>query len=297
MKRKIPPFPALRAFEAAARHESFKAAAEELCLTQSAISHQIRGLEELLGVVLFERSSQGVLLSADGRGYFEQVRACLDSLAGATAELMGETLEGNLVIGATPAFTSRWLLPRLADFAGANPGIVLEIIPNNAPLAFPDDGTDILIQYGSAPAKGYLVEPFLSTTRFPVCSPDWLAREGRPESPQALAARGILRDEYGDSWKEWFEIAAGEKPSEIMGPVLPHCELTLRAAKEGQGVAMAYGALIERELASGDLVKLFETETHARVIYSMTYPEAAANRPRIAAFRNWVFDQQARAAA
>jgi LysR family glycine cleavage system transcriptional activator len=297
MKRRIPPFPALRAFEAAARHESFKEAAEELCLTQSAISHQIRGLEELLGVSLFERSAHGVTLSGEGRGYFEQVHACLDSLADATAELMGETLEGNLVIGATPAFTSRWLLPRLASFAETNPSIVLEIIPNDAPLAFPDDGTDILIQYGSEPAEGYRVEPFLRTTRFPVCSPDWLAREGRPESPQALAERGILRDEYGDSWTEWFEIASGERPAALKGPVLPHCELTLRAAKEGQGVAMAYGALIERELASGDLVKLFEVETPGKVIYSMTYPEAAANRPRVAAFRNWVFDQQARAAA
>ena len=294
---RIPPLPALRAFEAAARRESFKAASEELHLTQSAISHQVRSLEKLLGVQLFERTAQGVHLTPEGRDYAQRVRESLNGLASATASLRGENLAGPLVIAATPAFTSRWLLPRLADFTKAHPGIELGIIPNDAPLAFPKDGTDILIQYGSRPAAGYTVEPFLSTTRFPVCSPDWLAREGRPERPEDLAKRGVLRDVYGDSWSEWFAVAAEEPPKEIKGPELSHCEMTLRAAKEGQGVAMAYGALIERELNRGELVRLFEAETPGRVIYSLTYPESAANQPRVAAFRNWVFGQQARAAA
>jgi LysR family glycine cleavage system transcriptional activator len=290
MKRNLPPFASLRAFEAAARHESFKSAAEELHLTQSAISHQVKTLEDRLGISLFERLNGGVTLTLKGATYFRDVCVALDQISDSTLRACGEAVAGPLFIGATPAFTSRWLMPRLVGFRRAFPGIELEILPNDAPLRFPNDGTDILIQYGCEPAAGYETEPFLTTTRFPVCSAGLIEREGAPSEPAELAEMTLLRDEYGDSWDEWF-TAAGGAPKPIAGPRMAHCELTLRAAKEGQGVALAYGALIEKELESGELLRLFDVETPRKVIYSLMYPTAHANRPRVAAFRNWIFDQ------
>ncbi len=290
MKRNLPPFASLRAFEAAARHESFKSAAKELHLTQSAISHQIKALESHLGVSLFERLSGGVALTAKGATYFRHVCVALDQISDSTLRACGEAVEGPLFVGATPAFTSRWLLPRLEDFRRDCPGIDLEILPNDAPLHFPKDGTDILIQYGCEPTAGYEAEPFLTTTRFPVCSGGLIEREGAPANPAELADKTLLRDEYGDSWDAWF-VAAGGAPKPIEGPCMAHCELTLRAAKEGLGVALAYGALIEKELRSGELLRLFDVETPRKVIYSLMYPTSHANRPRVAAFRNWIFEQ------
>ena len=293
MTQQLPPFAALRAFEAAARFESFKDAAAELGRTPSSVSHQVKALEEFLGKKLFERrrDSSSVHLTRQGRAYFQEISAIFEQLAISTKRARGEAEQGPLFVGATVAFASRWLLPRLSDFKGNYPDIDLQVVPNDAPLSFPDDGTDILIQYGDEPSEGFRVEPFLKTTRFAVCSPGFLESRRAPARPEELADYPLLRDAYGDSWDDWFEGTAASPPPRTSGHELPHCEFSLRAAKEGQGIALAYGALVEPELSSGDLVRLFDIETPEKVIYSMSYPESHSNRPRVSAFRNWVFDQ------
>ncbi len=293
MKRLLPPFAALKAFESTARLGSFKHAAKELHRTQSAISHQVKQLEEFLDTSLFDRDKEksAIRLTSQGKDYYREITEVLDHLSTATHRTRGESLSGPLMIGATPAFMSRWFLPRMGDFYNIYPEISLEIVSIDQPLAFPDSGIDILIQYGSEPADGFRVEPFLTTTRFPVCSPTLIEKNGEFTKPSDLLEQILLKDEYGDSWQEWFEAAEGKLPEKVAGPVLPHCELTLRAAKAGQGVVLGYGALIEKELASGELIRLFDIETRGTIIYSLTYPESEANRPKIAAFRNWIFDQ------
>jgi LysR family glycine cleavage system transcriptional activator len=291
----LPPFAALRAFEAAARHESFKEAARELGRTPSSVSHQVKSLEGYLGLKLFarHRDSSSVCLTRKGRAYYHEVGGILEELAMSTKRARGELETGPLFVGATAAFVSRWLLPRLNDFNHCHPEIELQIVPNDAPLRFPDDGTDILIQYGSEPAEGFRVEPFLRTSRFPVCSPKLFDSMEPPKRPEELKDYPLLRDEYGDCWGEWFKETSAPSPPMHYGQKFAHCELTLRAAKEGQGVALAYGALIDAELSSGELVRLFDIETTKKTIYSMTYPESYSNNPRISAFRNWVFNQVA----
>lgn len=294
MRRRLPPFAAVRAFEAAARHRSFKAAAEELSLTQSAISHQVKGLEEFLGTALFRRRGHGVELTSCGADYFGDLSFILDRLDSSTERFKGTGIRGPLSVRATPAFTSRWLLPRMNRFNRANPEIELEVTTTSDPMRFPDDGVDVLIQYGQAPADGLRVDPFLTSARVPVCSPEFLKRNGPAiRRPEDLAEVTLLRDLVGDDWATWFACANSRLPAGIRGPRLAHCELTMKAAEEGQGVALAYGALIDREIASGRLVKLFDLETPPKVIYSLTCPEAWTNRPRIAAFRNWVFAEAA----
>ena len=293
MKRRLPPFAAVRAFEAAARHRSFKAAAEELSVTQSSISHQVKGLETFLGAPLFRRRAGGVDLTRCGSEYFGDLTQILDRLDASTERVRGVGSEGTLAIRATPAFASRWLLPRLPRFNAAYPEIELEVTTTTDPLHFPGEGVDLLIQYGQEPEAGFTMDPFLTSNRFPACSPALLEGAPRPGDPADLARLPLLRDAVGDDWATWFACAGRKLPDRIRGPRFAHCELTLRAAEEGQGVVLAYAALIDRELAAGRLVKLFDLETPPKVIYSLTCPEAWSNRPRIAAFRNWIFEEVA----
>lgn len=297
MRRKLPPFSAVRAFEAAARHQSFKAAADELCVTQSAISHQVKGLEDFLDAALFRRNANGVELTRCGADYFGDLTLFLDRLDASTERIRGTDISGPLLVRATPAFTSRWLLPRMDGFNRAYPEIELEVTTTNDPMHFPSDGVDILVQYGQEPAEGLRVDAFLTSARFPVCSPELMENGPAIRKPEDLAQVTLLRDVVGDDWANWFACANSKMPEDIIkGPRFAHCELTLRAAEEGQGVALGYGALIDTEITEGRLVKLFDLETPPKVIYSLTCPESWTNRPRIAAFRNWVFAEAANSA-
>lgn len=280
----------MKAFEAASRHRSFRAAADELHLTQSAISHQVKVLEDFLEVSLFRRHAQGVELTDAGKAYADELTRLLDSLAEATNRTGGVHEAGCLRICATPAFLSRWLLPRVTEFNRTFPDIELELETTGDPTCFPSDGTDILIQYGPTAVRGLSVEPFLHTTRFPVCAPALLEQGPAIRSPEDIAGLPLLRDMVGDDWETWFECATGARPEGLRGSRLAHCDLTLRAAEEGLGVVLAYGALIEDELSDGRLVRLSDIETPPKVIYSLACPLASANHPRTAAFRNWVFE-------
>ena len=302
MTRRLPPFPALRGFEAAGRRESFKAAAEELSLTESAISHQVKSLESFLGVALFERSPQGVRLSEAGRAYLAAVAPLLDGLAAATAGVVGEPESGALRLRATPAFASRWLAPRLDSLAAAHPGIELEMETGIELPDFEREEIDAAIVYGAAPVAGLSVTPVLSTTRYPVCAPELLAERPRPKRPEDLLDFTLLRDLVGDDWASWMGAAGAAAPdaaaAESRGPRLAHCELTLRAAEEGQGVTLAYDVLVRRPLAEGRLLRLFETATEPKILYSLAYPAHRANRPLLGAFRDWLLGEaRAQAAA
>jgi LysR family transcriptional regulator, glycine cleavage system transcriptional activator len=293
MKRTLPPFPAVRAFEAAARRQSFKLAAEELCVTQSAISHQVKGLEEFVGTLLFHRTANGVKLTQSGADYFDDLVLILNQLAASTERTIGVDMEGSLSICATPAFASRWMLQRLEKFNYAYPEIELVLTTTDNPIQFPKENVDVLIQYGQEPMKGFRVEPFMTTTRFPICSPEFLKKWPAIENSDDLAKVTLLSDVVGDDWANWFACAGSTLPSTARGPRFAHCELSMKAAEEGQGIALGYGALIDDEIASGKLIKVLDLETPPKVIYSLTCPESRSNHPRIATFRNWVVAEAA----
>ncbi len=291
MKRRLPPFAAVRAFEAAARHQSFKAAAEELHVTQSAISHQVKGLEKFLDTTLFQRHANGVELNPSGREYMGSVTSALDNLSASTEKIRGTDICGPLSVRATPAFIARWLLPRMDSFSASHPEIDIELTTTNDPTYFPGNGVDILIQYGDEPVEGIAVEPFLWSTRYPVCSPELLKNGLRIETPEDLSRTTLLRDIIGDQWDIWFACAHSKLPEYSGGPRLAHCDFTLRAAQEGLGVALAYHVFIPNELADGTLVRLFDDEIPSKAFYSLSCPESWVHRPKIAAFRNWMLSQ------
>jgi LysR family glycine cleavage system transcriptional activator len=290
MGRDLPPFSAIRAFDAAARLLSFKRAAEELCVSHSAISHQIRNLEGYLGAPLFRRESHGVILTDTGAEYRAAIARILDDLDQCTDSVRHAGQNRMLRIQTTPAFASRWLVPKISHFNSRHPDIELHIKTSTSFPSFDADGIDFLVQYGMDPAVGLTVDPLLTSTRAPVCSPRLLQYGAPIQSPCDLGRYTLLHDIVGDGWDEWFRLASVDQAAHDNGPRFAHCDLSLRAAEEGQGVALAYLALIEAELASGTLVKLFDLETMPKIVYSMAYPKRWANRHKIAAFRAWLLE-------
>lgn len=288
MSRDLPSFPAVRAFEAAGRHLSFKTAAEELHVTQSAVSHQVKSLEEFLGLALFRRGTRSVALTREGQDYMERVSRVLDELSAATHCVRNQGPSGPLAIRSTPAFASRWLVPRINDFNRLHPDIELHISTSLESVNFAEDGVDVEIGFGLQASGELYAEPILESSRFPVASPDLIARQGPFRNPEDLGKCVLLHNEVADGWGEWLGCAGVRDIDPESGPRFEHCNLSLRAAVEGQGVALAYGALVAPDLATGTLVRLFDINLPATVIYSLVCPASYLEQPRVAAFREWL---------
>ncbi|WP_306111636.1 MULTISPECIES: LysR substrate-binding domain-containing protein [Roseovarius] len=295
MGRHLPPFAAVKAFEAAARHKSFKHAAEELCLSPSAVSHQIRALEEYLDTALFERSGNRMDLTLTGRAYAGKLTGLLDLLDDSTRSVR-EAGDKPLRVLCTPGFAARWLVPRLGGLSFGD-RIRLRVSTGAPDIDFSSNDSDVVIQWRDAHHPGVHTEPLMTSSRYPVIRPDLKERENI-RSPQDLLRLRLMYDETDDSWAEWFAATGLRSPDLPAGPTFPNCELATTAAEQGHGVAMAFDAMVQGTLASGRLVRLFDTDTMPDVIYSVTCAEARANDPMIQTFRSWLHDEvrQARAA-
>lgn len=288
MGRKFPPFAAVKAFEAAARHRSFKKAAEELCLSPSAISHQIRALEEYLDTALFERRAGTVELTLTGRGYAGKLTGLLDAFD-ETTRLVRDAGKRPFRVLCTPGFAARWLVPRLGRLSFGD-RVRLRVSVGAPSTDFSTNDADLVIQWADDPVPGVKTEPFMRSHRYPVISPDLLEEE-TVRTPEDLLRLRLMHDETADAWDEWFEAAGIDPPEFPQGPVFPNCELATTAAEQGQGVSLAYDAMVRDTLASGRLVRLFEAVTMPIVIYSLAYPAARASDPMIREFRNWMFGE------
>lgn len=288
MARRLPPFSAIRAFEAAARHLSFKIAAEELCLSPSAVSHQIRALEEYLDTQLFERSGNQIKLTLTGRAYAGKLTGLLDAFDESTRAAR-ETGDRSFRVLSTPGFAARWLVPRL-DSLSFGDRVRLRVSVGAPSIDFASNDADVVIQWADDPTPGLVVEPLMESARYPVASAALLGRVG-VNTPEDLLNVRLMHDEVDDAWEEWFTNAGLPPPAMPRGPVFPNCELATTAAEQGQGVSLAYDAVVRNTIASGRLVRLFDAVTMPIVIYSLTYPVGRANDPMIAEFREWIFGQ------
>src|SRR6187431_2637676 len=225
MARRLPPLSALRPFEAAARLESFSRAADELHLTHGAVSHQVRALEEHLGVPLFARHGKRVTLTPAGRTFAEAVRNALDAIAGAANALRGRR-EDRLTVSVLPSFASRWLMPRLIRFMEAHPEIEVSVVATTALANFTNDEVDIGIRFGRGPYPPLVSEAFLEDEWFPVASP----KLKMPRQPADLLQMRIIREDR-DYWDEWF-LAAGVKLEKPLagGPFFNDATYSIQAA-------------------------------------------------------------------
>lgn len=286
MARRLPPLSALRPFEAAARLESFSRAAQELNLTHGAVSHQVRSLEEQLGVPLFARNGKRVALTAAGRAFAERVRAALEDISQA-AEQLRVRRDDRLTVSVLPSFASRWLMPRLIRFMDAYPEYEVNVIATTALADFREDEVDVGIRFGKGPWPPFVCERFLDDEFFPVASAK-LLKGKRPRSPRELLGMRIIREDR-DLWDEWFN-AAGVKMDKPLGggPRFNDSTYALQAAARGEGIAMARRSIVYEDLERGTLRRLFDVALESPYHYWFVSPKDLAEMPKVVAFREWV---------
>ncbi len=285
MGRKLPPFAAVRSFEAAARHLSYTRAADELCLSPSAVSHQVRALEEFLDTKLFERRNNRMQLTLTGKAYSGKMTSLLDRFEANTSEI-ADAANKSLRVLCTPGFAARWLVPRLDRFV--EPAAVRLRVSVGAPSTdFQTNDADVVIGWADDPVAGAEVVPLMQSGRYPVAAPDFVRRH-RIKVPEDLRSVTLVHDETMDQWAEWFAAAGVQPPEFPNGPAFPNCELATSGVEQGLGVSLAYDIMVRETIASGRLVRLFEPVTIPFVIYSFVCQRSRAAEPLIAAFREFV---------
>ncbi len=285
MPRRLPPLSALRPFEAAARLESFSRAAGELHLTHGAVSHQVRALEEHLGVALFARHGKRVTLTSTGRAFSERIRGALEEIAQAADGLRARR-EDQLSVSVIPSFASRWLMPRLIRFMDANPKIAITVNATIALADFLSDEVDIAIRFGAGPWPALACEKFLADEIFPVASPKW--NGGRlPRTPRELLGARIIREDR-DDWNRWFKAAGVSLEDPIAGPNFNDSTYALQAAARGEGIALARRSIVAEDLERGALKRLFDVALPSASSYWFVSPKDTVATPKAQAFRAWV---------
>jgi LysR family transcriptional regulator, glycine cleavage system transcriptional activator len=291
MTRRLPPLNALRAFEAAARHLSFTRAADELHVTQTAISHQIRGLEERLGVRLFRRLPRGLLLTEEAQRYLPPVRDAFDRIAAATEQLGAGSSGGRLTVSVLPSFAAKWLVPRLGRFRVAHPDLDLRISASSQLVDFARDDVDVAIRMGRGRYPGLRVDRLFGESMVPVCAPELLTGPQPLRRPEDLRHHVLLHDDDHTGWQLWLELAGVKGVDPRRGPIFTDSAMVVQAAAEGQGVAIARRVLAAADLAAGRLVQPFEVSVPHDLAYYLVSPEATAEQPRIKAFRAWLLTE------
>ena len=294
MPGRLPPIAALRALEAAARHVSFTRAAHELNVTQSAISHQVKTLEDLWGLKLFKRTVRGVALTPPGeelakitREFFERMTQTLDGLRISSSHepLRVDTLQ---------SFAVKWLVPRLGRFHELHPAIDVWISTHDRLVDFGTDDVDLAIRLGGGSYPGLHATLLMREEVYPVCTPGFFAHDGLPEHPSDLLDYPLLLrlgEPNHPNWEQWFEAAGlpGVRPRE--GPRFPDSNMAIEASKDGLGVALARTAHVADELATGELVRLFDVACPSSVAYYLVCPEGREDEPRIAEFHTWIIGE------
>jgi LysR family transcriptional regulator, glycine cleavage system transcriptional activator len=287
MARRLPALNGLKAFEAAARSESFTRAAEELSVTQGAVSHQVKALEDTLGLKLFHRERQRLTLTEAGRNYLTVIRDALDQIAVGTERLLQRQENGVLTVSTSPDFAAKWLVNRLSRFAEKHPGVDLRVSATTHYVDFARDDVDIAIRHGDGNWPGLDVQRLYSERLFPVCSPKLVAGRNRITKAADLLKFPLLRLEDTKNWTRLFE-AAGVKATVGPGPVLNRASMLIDAAIDGQGIALARTALAAWDLINGRLVRPVDVSLRMANTYWIVCPKAVSNVPKIATFRNWV---------
>ncbi|MFL5029819.1 MAG: transcriptional regulator GcvA [Xanthobacteraceae bacterium] len=293
MLRRLPALNALKAFEAAARHESFTRAAEELCVTQGAVSHQVKALEEELGVKLFNRERQRLVITEAGREYLAVVRDALDRIALGTERLVQRQNSGALTISTSPDFAAKWLVHRLGRFAEAHPDIDLRVSAMMHHVDFAREEVDLAVRHGDGNWAGLHVERLCSEQLFPVCSPKLTAGRRRLSEPCDVLKFPLLHLDARKDWSKWLDAAGVSCPDLSHGPIMNRASMLIDAAIDGQGIALARTALAAWDLINGRLVRPFAIALPLSKSYWIVCPKATAMLPKIAKARDWLLAEAA----
>ena len=296
MAQPLPPLNALRAFEAIARHLSFAKAADELHVTPAALSHQIRALEEQLGLVLFHRRTRAIELTDAGRLIYPGLQAGFDSVRNAIGQL-DRAREGNvLVISATPGLIAKWLMPRLWRFLRAHPDIDARVSASMKVADFAAEGVDVAIRLTKQMQGHYHAEELFEDSMLPVCSPS-LVEQGL-RSPADLPRFPLIHYEFPTSmhappiWADWFAVA-GVQGDATRGLKVNVADHALDAAVSGAGVSLSHKLIASDDVHAGRLVCPFGPQLPLPSAYHFVCPKGHETRPNVRAFRDWLFAEMA----
>jgi LysR family transcriptional regulator, glycine cleavage system transcriptional activator len=294
MRPRLPPLNALKAFEAAARHESFTRAAEELCVTQGAVSHQVKALEAELAVRLFNRERQRLIITEAGRDYLTVVRDALDRIAIGTERLLQRQNAGVLTVSTSPDFAAKWLVHRLGHFAEAHAEIDLRISATLHHVDFAREEVDLAVRHGDGNWPGLDTVRLSSEQLFAVCSPKLLSGRHRLSKPADILKFPLIHMDSRTDWNNWLQEAGLDEAGVTHGPVLNRASMVIDAAINGQGVALARTTLAAWDLINGRLMRPFPLSLPLSKTYWIICPKATASLPKIVTFREWLLMEASR---
>lgn len=298
MARPIYPLNSLRAFEAAARQLSFVRAAEELYVTPAAVSHQVKRLEEYLGLQLFRRLSRGLLLSEPGQVLFSELQEVFLRLDLAMEKIRENESQGALTISVAPVFAAKWLLPRLQNFEVSHPKIDLRMSSTMNMVDFQRDNFDAAIRLGHGQYPGLVAVKLFEESVTPMCSPRLLEANGSLCTPQDLQGQVLLHDDSlafapgSPDWRSWLEAAGAGAVDASRGTRFGQPDHALQAAIDGAGVVLGWRKLAAVDVAAGRLVTPFELSMPLGLTFYLVYPQAYVNRRKVRMFQDWVLEEK-----
>ncbi len=288
MHERLPPLNSLRAFEAAARHQSFTKGAAELNVTQGAVSHQVKALEERLGFKLFLRRRQGLTLTEAGRACQLFVRDAFERLTAGFDALYEKDDAGILTVSVSPNFASKWLVARIGKFSEAFPDIDLRISATLQHIDFSREDVDLAVRHGEGRWPDLHAVALTAETLFPMCSPSLMEGPHSLSRPENLERHTLIHLDNREDWLKWLTAAGVHGPDLSKGAVFNQASLALDAAAAGQGVVLGRSALAASDLLAGRLVRPFGPSLPVSYAYYIVCPKPTAERPKIRAFRDWL---------
>jgi LysR family glycine cleavage system transcriptional activator len=291
MPKRLPPLNALKAFESAARNLSFTRAADELFVTQAAVSHQIKTLESFLSTKLFLRKNRSLLLTEEGQAYFAELKEIFIQMQEATDRVLAMGAKGAITVATPPSYASQWLVPKISQFTQANPSIDVRIKAVDLDEGFLDETVDVAVYYG----KGKW--PNLSSVKLhaeyltPMCSPLLLNSNKPLDTLSDLKNHVLLHDGNRAVWKSWLKHFSVPSVNVNQGPMFSHTMLVLQAAALGQGIALSTTVLAKADVDAGRLICPFEEKIESKEAYYLVCHQAQSDNPKIQMFRDWMLSQ------
>lgn len=295
--RDLPPIATLRAFEVATRHTTFTAAAAELCITQSAVSHQLKNLEDIWGLPLFQRGKT-LSLTPAGAALAPLVREFFSKLETTLADLREQKGRVRLRVNTTYSFALKWLLPRLPDLARLHPEILVTLESTDQAINFASTDADVAIRFGHGNYPALHTEFMFREQLFPVASPALLQRFGTPDEPAELLRYPLLTRDGADlvpKWGAWFKQVGVNTDVLHENVRFADTNMTIEAALLGQGIALARSGHVEKEIADGSLVRLFDVPFPSPAAYYFVCPQGIETQPHIVTFRSWLLAESQQA--
>ncbi len=289
----IPALRALKAFEASARHLSFTKASHELHVTQAAVSHQIKSLEQATGVPLFKRYNRALKLTTEGKIYLMSIRESLERIEQATRQLSNQNSSGTLNISVLPSFATKWLSRRIWRFQQEFADIDLRISAFESLVDFKKDDCDVAIRYSKNGRFPNLESELLLTEEvFPVCSRRLWKKLDRKLEPIDLLSMQLLHEDYAtEDWHDWFNAAGISPESQLRGTRFSHTVTMLESVENNQGFALGRTPLVQDDIDRGVLVAPFETRLKSQMAYYLVYPADHQTNTKFAVIRDWLFKE------